>query len=109
MADAEVTMPPLGGLMALPGAELAKVVDDTVAMLRVTNPAWIKWFGDSLHAHVQELLLEGERDAREQVAKGESQGVYGTGGIWITFDGEDGETRVSVQVGAAWDTPEDAP
>lgn len=106
-AHGDYHVPPMGGLMALPGAELAKVVDDTVAMLRVVKPQWIEWFGDSLHARVQEILLNGEAEARECVAKGEPQGVYGTGGIWVRYDAEDGQTTVTVQVTAAWDTSEE--
>lgn len=89
------------GLMALDGARLSKLVDDTIAMLRVRQPQWVSWLDvKALPAHVQQTLLEGAAHARRQAAESGEVGFYGTGGLWITFDPTDGTTRVAVEV--AW-------
>lgn len=84
------------GLMALDGPALAKLVDDTVVALRVRNPSWLKLYGDSLPARVQELLLEGEAVARKT-------GLYSTGGVKVEYDAEGESTEVWVLIRTVYD------
>jgi hypothetical protein len=82
--------------MALNGADLAKVVDDTVQALRIKNPTWLGFYGASLPARVQEMLIEGAAGARKHE-------TWRSGGVRIDHEADGEFTEVYVLVATIYD------
>lgn len=90
------------GMMKLDGKDLASLVDDIVAALRIKSPTWIALYSDSLPARVTEILLEGAKVARSY-SKPDDDGLYATGGIRIQHSAVGEFTEVYVLIGTVYD------
>lgn len=86
------------------------VIDNVVRMLRVTNPTWTTQFPDnvSLEARVRDIVYEGVRRAKA-CATDTEQGLYGTGGVTVTYDPETEHTFITVTAGYHTPACEDEP